>query len=59
MAYGIFGKVFSTKRNSLIKKKLDVTDKIKKLYTTIKTAILLNPVTFLVAYTSIALPNQF
>ena len=59
MAYGIFGKVFSTKRNSLIKKKLDVTDQIKKLYTTIKTAILLNPVTFLVAYTSIALPNQF
>ena len=59
MAYGIFVKVFSTKRNSLIKKKLDVTDKIKKLYTTIKTAILLNPVTFLVAYTSIALPNQF
>ena len=30
MAYGIFGKVFSTKRNSLIKKKLDVTGKIKK-----------------------------
>ena len=59
MAYGIFVKVFSTKRNSLIKKKLDVTDQIKKLYTTIKTAILLNPVTFLVAYTSIALPNQF
>ena len=46
MAYGIFVKVFSTKRNSLIKKKLDVTGKLKKLYTTIKTAILLNPVTF-------------
>ena len=30
MAYGIFVKVFSTKRNSLIKKKLDVTGKIKK-----------------------------
>ena len=59
MAYGIFGKVFSTKRNSLIKKKLDVTDKIKKLYTTIKTAILLNLVTFFLWMRSRMKANTF
>lgn len=59
MAYGIFGKVFSTKRNSLIKKKLDVTDNIKKLYTTIKTAILLNPVTFFLWMRSRMKANTF
>lgn len=59
MAYGIFGKVFSIKRNSLIKKKLDVTDKIKKLYTTIKTAILLNPVTFFLWMRSRMKANTF
>lgn len=59
MAYGIFGKVFSTKRNALIKKKLDVTDKIKKLYTTIKTAILLNPVTFFLWMRSRMKANTF
>lgn len=59
MAYGIFGKVFSTKRNSLIKKKLDVTGKIKKLYTTIKTAILLNPVTFFLWMRSRMKANTF
>lgn len=59
MAYGIFVKVFSTKRNSLIKKKLDVTGKIKKLYTTIKTAILLNPVTFFLWMRSRMKANTF
>ena len=53
MAYGIFGKVFSTKRNSLIKKKLE------KLYTTIKTAILLNPVTFFLWMRSRMKANTF
>lgn len=59
MAYGIFVKIFSTKRNSLIKKKLDVTGKIKKLYTTIKTAILLNPVTFFLWMRSRMKANTF
>ena len=59
MAYGIFVKVFSTKRNSLIKKKLDVTGKIKKLYTTIKTAILLNPMTFFLWMRSRMKANTF
>lgn len=59
MAYGIFVKVFSTKRNSLIKKKLDVTGKIKKLYTTIKTDILLNPVTFFLWMRSRMKANTF
>ena len=59
MAYGIFAKIFSTKRNSLIKKKLDVTGKIKKLYTTIKTAILLNPVTFFLWMRSRMKANTF